>query len=133
MIPEQRFDIVLYRISSAKRLLREIEDLIRLGYYNTAMNRMYYACFYAVSALLLHEEIDGVKTHEGVRQMFGKHFVQTGIIPREWGRFYTVMFCSRSAADYEDFKDYDLCTVQEMCPKVKTFVELIDKYMFADK
>ena len=94
MIPEQRFDIVLYRITSAKRLLREIEDLIRLGYYNTAMNRMYYACFYAVSVLLLHEEIDGVKTHEGVRQMFGKHFVQTGIIPREWGRFYTVMFCS---------------------------------------
>lgn len=36
---------------------------------------MYYACFYAVSALLLHAEIDGVKSHEGVRQMFGKHFI----------------------------------------------------------
>lgn len=127
MTPEQRFDIVFYRITSAKRLLKEIEDHIRQGYYNTAVNRMYYACFYAVSALLLHNGVDGVKTHEGVRQMFGKHFIQTGIIPREWGRFYTIMFSSRSEADYEDFKDYDLQTSQGMFPQVKTFIDLIDK------
>lgn len=87
MTPEQRYDIVLYRINSAKDLLVEIKDHIDRGYYNTAMNRMYYACFYAVSALLLHSEIDGVKSHEGVRQMFGKHFILTGLISREWGDF----------------------------------------------
>lgn len=68
MTPEQRFDIVLYRLNSAKSLLDEIKDHIERGYYNTAMNRMYYACFYAVSGLLLQSEIDGVKSHEGVRQ-----------------------------------------------------------------
>lgn len=57
MTDEQRFDIVTYRLDSAKRLLPEIEDHISHGYYNTAMNRMYYACFYAVSALLVHHEI----------------------------------------------------------------------------
>lgn len=61
MTPEQRFDIVLYRLNSAKSLLDEIKDHIERGYYNTAMNRMYYACFYAVSGLLLQSEIDGVK------------------------------------------------------------------------
>ena len=60
MTPEQRFDIVFYRMTSAKRLLKEIEDHIRQGYYNTAVNRMYYACFYAVSALLLQNGIEGV-------------------------------------------------------------------------
>ena len=75
MTPEQRFDIVLYRINAAKNMLAEIENHIKHGYYNTAMNRMYYACFYAVSALLVHHEIDGIKSHEGVRQMFGKHFI----------------------------------------------------------
>lgn len=59
MTPEQRLDIILYRLDSAKTLLVEIKDHIEHGYYNTAMNRMYYACFYAVSALLLHEGIDG--------------------------------------------------------------------------
>lgn len=66
MTPEQRFDIVLYRLNSAKSLLDEIKDHIERGYYNTAMNRMYYACFYAVSGLLLQSEIDGVKSHEEV-------------------------------------------------------------------
>ena len=49
MTPEQRFDIVLYRLNSAKSLLDEIKDHIERGYYNTAMNRMYYACFFAVA------------------------------------------------------------------------------------
>lgn len=53
MTPEQRFDIVLYRLNSAKSLLDEIKDHIERGYYNTAMNRMYYACFYAVSGFVV--------------------------------------------------------------------------------
>lgn len=130
MTPEQRFDIVLYRMNSAKDLLVEIKNHIEHGYYNTAMNRMYYACFYAVSALLLHEEIDGVKSHEGVRQMFGKHFVLTGKVSKDWGRFYTIVFNNRSAADYEDFKNYDLAETEEMYPQVCSFIALIDSLIF---
>ncbi len=133
MTDEQRFDIVTYRLESAKRLLPEIEDHISNGYYNTAMNRMYYACFYAVSALLVHHEIDGVKTHEGVRQQFGQHFVLKDIVNREWGRFYTIMFNSRSAVDYEDFKDFDLFTVEEQFPKVREFISMIDSLVFPQK
>lgn len=131
MTSEQRFDIVLYRINSAKTLLTEIADHIERGYYNTAMNRMYYACFYAVSALLLHAEIDGVKTHEGVRQMFGKHFILTGKFPKEWGRFYTVVYNCRSVADYEDFKNYDLTATKELYPQVCAFVKLIDEQILS--
>ena len=63
MTPEQRFDIVLYRLNSAKSLLDEIKDHIERGYYNTAMNRMYYACFYAVSGLLLQSESRVMKVY----------------------------------------------------------------------
>ena len=49
MTPEQRLDIILYRLDSARNLLLEIESHIERGFYNTAMNRMYYACFYAAS------------------------------------------------------------------------------------
>lgn len=92
MTPEQRFDIVLYRLNSAKSLLDEIKDHIERGYYNTAMNRMYYACFYAVSGLLLQSEIDGVKSHEGVRQKFSQHFILTGKFPKNGDAF--ILFCS---------------------------------------
>ena len=94
MTPEQRFDIVLYRLNSAKSLLDEIKDHIERGYYNTAMNRMYYACFYAVSG------------------------------------FYSILFNNRSAADYEDFKNFDLAATQEMYPKVCAFIGLIDNWVF---
>lgn len=70
---------------------------------------------------------DGVKTHEGVRQMFNKHFVLTGIVPKERGRFYSVVYGNRSEADYEDFKDFDLSEVQEIYPKVCEFVGMVEK------
>ena len=127
MKPEQRKDVVSYRLQSAKDLLVEINSHIERGFYNTAMNRMYYACFYVVSALLLNAGIDGVRTHEGVRQMFNKHFVLTGIVSKEWGRFYSVVYGNRSEADYEDFKDFDLSEVQEIYPKVCEFVGIVEK------
>ena len=127
MTPEQRKDVVSYRLQSAKDLLIEINSHIERGFYNTAMNRMYYACFYVVSALLLNAGIDGVRTHEGVRQMFNKHFVLTGIVSKEWGRFYSVVYGNRSEADYEDFKDFDLSEVQEIYPKVCEFVGIVEK------
>ena len=127
MTPEQRKDVVSYRLHSAKDLLVEISSHIERGFYNTAMNRMYYACFYAVSALLLHAGVDGAKTHEGVRQMFNRHFVLTGKLPKEWGRFYSVVYGNRSEADYEDFIDFELNETQAMYPKVCEFVALIEK------
>jgi uncharacterized protein (UPF0332 family) len=52
-----------------------------MGYWNTAINRMYYACFYAVSALLTKYDIE-VNSHNGLRQKFGEHYVKTGIFEK---------------------------------------------------
>ena len=50
---ETRSAIVAYRMERARQTLGEA-DLLRQGnYYNAAVNRLYYACYYAVSALLL--------------------------------------------------------------------------------
>ena len=125
MNEELRKEIIQYRMESAETLLKEIDSHINNGFYNTAVNRMYYACFYSVSALLLHQLIDGVKTHEGVRQMFGKNFINTGLLPREFGKFYTILFARRSAADYEDFRDYDEQAVLELQPQTEAFIKAI--------
>lgn len=50
---QERYDIVAYRIECAEKTLGEIDNLLALKYYNNAVNRMYYACYYAVSALLI--------------------------------------------------------------------------------
>ena len=74
-------DYIVYRLQRAKETIREVEIHIQNEFWNTAVNRMYYACFYAVGALLIKH---GVKTsrHEGARQKFGQLFVKTGKVDR---------------------------------------------------
>ncbi len=62
----------------ANDTLNEIGILLQNQFYNNAVNRLYYACFYAVSALLVSKEIQS-KTHSGTKQMFGLHFVKLGL------------------------------------------------------
>lgn len=46
------------------------------------------------------------------------------------GDVYSILFNNRSAADYEDFKNFDLAATQEMYPKVCAFIGLIDNWVF---
>lgn len=132
MTDEQRRDIVIYRIENAINTLNEIKEHISNGFYNTAVNRMYYSCYYAVSSLLVAYKIDA-KSHEGTRQKFGQFFILTGILPKELGRFYRVIFEKRSSGDYDDFITFDLKTVKSFYPETEQFVyrikELVDAWL----
>lgn len=44
------------------------------GDYGLAMNRVYYACFYAASAVLTHENLQYAR-HSGVRAALHQHLV----------------------------------------------------------
>lgn len=121
MTKEERKDIVAYRLGNAKNTLAEVKIHIENGFYNTAVNRMYYACFYAASALLIANEIQ-VKSHEGVRQQLGLHFVLTGKISKELGQFYSLLYSKRTAGDYEDFLTHDKETADLLYPRSMEFV-----------
>jgi len=90
---------------------------------------MYYACFYAVGALLV---INGVETssHSGMRQKFGQLFVKTGKIDRTLGKHYSELFEKRHKGDYNDFFDYDAETVLRLFPKSKEFIDVVSKLLF---
>lgn len=61
--------LVLYRLGRAKESLDEASILLKNGHANTFVNRLYYACFYAVSALLLTKGLSSSK-HSGVKVFF---------------------------------------------------------------
>lgn len=128
MTDEQRNDIVNYRIANAEATLKEVLDHCENGYFNTAVNRLYYACYYAATALLIANRIE-TKSHDGVRQMLGKEFVMTGKIPLKYGRFYSVAFSKRSAGDYEDFITHTKETVMELYPNAEEFVKCIKELL----
>lgn len=123
---EDRKAVVSYRMENAHRTLDEVAFHIRQGFYNTAVNRLYYACFYAASALLVHEGIE-TKTHSGVRQMLGMHFVRTGKLSIRLSKFYTDLFDNRQTGDYEDFIYFDEETTSELYPQAVEFVKAIEE------
>lgn len=81
-------DIVNYRRQKACDLMHDVDVLIDNELWNSAVNRMYYACFHMVSALLILHGIE-VKSHMGVRQAFGLHFVKTNLLSSECGRIFS--------------------------------------------
>jgi uncharacterized protein (UPF0332 family) len=119
-------DYIQYRIDRAKETIREVRIHIEYRFWNTAINRMYYACFYAVSALLAKDKID-ISSHSGVRQKFGENFVKTGLIDRDLAKHFTELFEKRHKGDYNDFYDYDEETVLRLYPVSQRFIEEITK------
>lgn len=122
---EQRVDIVKYRLENARNTLSEVKSHRENGFYNTAVNRMYYACYYAARAILTAYHIEA-KSHEGVRQQLGLNFVLTGKISEEQGRFYSRLFSKRTTGDYDDFINHTLETVDELYPKAQAFVDTVE-------
>ncbi len=113
-----------YRIERATQTLHEVEKHIENQFWNTAVNRMYYACFYAVGALLVKHGIES-SSHSGIRQQFGQLFVKTGKIDKELAKHYADLFEKRQKGDYNDFFDYDQETVTRLLPLSKKFVDKI--------
>ena len=119
-------DYYNYRPQRAKDTIHEVEILIDNKFWNTAINRMYYACFYAVGALLIKNGIE-TSSHSGTRQKFGQLFVKTGKVNREFAKHYTDLFEKRQKGDYNDFFDYDKEVVVRLLPLSKQFIEEIEK------
>ena len=122
----ERRELVLYRLTKAKETLSEIDLLIDNQLWNTAVNRLYYACYYAVIALLIRKGIK-TQTHAGVRQMFGLHIIKTGLIEKELGRFFSDIFDKRLTGDYDDFVDYERDDVVELTIPARKLITEIEK------
>ena len=57
--------------------------------------------------------------------MFGKHFVKTGLIAKEWGRFYSQLFSMRMTGDYSDTFGLTEEDVVPLIERAKSFVSVI--------
>ncbi|MBW6534749.1 MAG: HEPN domain-containing protein [Mariniphaga sp.] len=90
--------LVVYRLERANETLLEAKTLIENNFFNAAVNRIYYACYYAVIALLVKNRISA-HSHSGVKQMLGLHFVVNGKLSTENARFYNQIFNDRITGD----------------------------------
>jgi uncharacterized protein (UPF0332 family) len=117
--------LVAYRIQRSKETLLEADVLIDGKFYNAVINRLYYACYYAVIALLLKNEITA-QTHQGVKQMFSMNFIATGKLTKKYASFYSRLFNDRISGDYDDFLQYDEEMIEEIRPMAEEFIRAIE-------
>lgn len=120
--------LIVYRIKRSGKSLQEADNLFKAEFYEAAVNRLYYACFYSVTALLITENIQ-VKSHAGVKQMFGEHFIKPEKINKEQGRFYAVLFSYRQDSDYLDFAEISREFTGQLLNDAVRFVTTIKTYL----
>ena len=123
---EERYEVVTYRLEKAQKTIGQVESIIPLQYWEIVANRLYYAAYYAVSALLIARG-HTVRTHEGIIQCFGNNFVKTGIVSKEQGKLYSQLFTLRLKGDYEDKYDLTKEAVLHLVEPTKFFIDSISK------
>lgn len=97
---EERKTLVdLYWTKSADTY-REAEIAISNEAWGMAANRIYYACFHAISALFVND-MHPVSTHLGMKIAFGKYYVQEGLASPQQGRLFSQLASLREKADYD--------------------------------
>ena len=124
MTDENRRDIVTYRIEKANNSLTEAQRNLNYGMYNVAANRLYYAFYYAASALLISIKVEA-HTHSGVQSMIHLHFIKTGLLSEDDGILMRRLFVMRQETDYEDFIDRTQDDIEEILPETTNLVKKI--------
>ena len=119
---ESRSALIRYRLQRAEQTLDEAKVMSDATYYNAAINRLYYACYYAVVAALLSKGLI-TTTHAGVKTLFSLHFIASGILPKECGKTFSRLFEMRHSSDYDDFIYCDKEMVDEFTPKARGVVD----------
>jgi uncharacterized protein (UPF0332 family) len=122
---KDRNALVTVRLQKAKETLTEVKGNIGLGYWRVAANRLYYASFYAVSALLIKNEITA-HTHSGVINQLSLHFVTKGIISIEQGKLHKHLFELRQSGDYDDWVYIEEEDVLPFIEPVELFIAKIE-------
>lgn len=93
--------LAAHRLQLAKQTLADAQLLLKADRLRSAVNRAYYAAFYAVRAVLATKHLDS-RRHSGVLSLFDTHFVLNEEFSRDIGRKLHELFDARLTGDYRD-------------------------------
>ena len=122
LTPEEKSTLVAYRLKRADETYAEAVATCSMKLWPATANRLYYAAFYAVSALLLKNSLHA-QSHSGVKALFGMNFIKTGLLDVNYGRTFSRLFEMRQSGDYDDM--FDL-TSDDVIPYIEPTKNLIN-------
>lgn len=111
-------------LDKTSEALAAVPVLVREGLYASAVNRLYYACFYAVTALLLKDGKQFSK-HSAVLAEFNRFYVKEGKIEKHSAHFLKKLFQDRQESDYLPTATFEPEEVQQCLEQAVMFVAVI--------
>lgn len=121
-------DLCNYRLNSALETMETANLCVENKHYKDAINRCYYAAFYAAKAVLALEAVD-FKRHKDVVAYFNKNYIATNKLPREVGKKLANLQRKRENSDYDDFFVASLEETEKQLKAAKYIIEQIQKYL----
>jgi uncharacterized protein (UPF0332 family) len=115
-------------IKKAIRSLNAAKRNIKMGDYDFASSRAYYAAFYAIEAVLLTKELSFAK-HSAVISAFNRHFVKVGLFPKEFSKSISRLFRERQIGDYDFGVTITECDAQKDVEAAEAILEGIRTYV----
>jgi hypothetical protein len=121
-------DLIQYRIDRAYETLADARLLADNNSWNSCINRLYYASFYVVNALLLKNNIR-THTHNGCKTKFHSEFIKTGLVDKNIGKLYSELFDNRQEGDYADFIFFNREMALPLIEGTENLVKEIEKLL----
>ena len=123
MTEEERKTYSRYRIKTSKETYEAAKILAKNKFWNSAVNRLYYALFYAVNALLVFNKIQ-TKSHSATKSQFSLYFIKSEKLDKRYGRLLSELFDWRQKGDYDNIYDFD---EESVMPLFEPVLEMIEK------
>jgi uncharacterized protein (UPF0332 family) len=117
-----------YKLRKSNQSLKASKLMIENNFCNEAINRLYYACFYSVTALLYKYSIEA-KTHAGVRLMLHKKLVKENLINKEDASFYNNIFDYRHTIDYDDYAEIERKEAEILIKEATIFISNLNELL----
>lgn len=125
---QDRATLVVLGLEKSDKMLDAANWLIEEKHWSLAANRLYYALFHAVKALLTSDS-HPTGTHRGAGNLFYLHYVKTGIFSLEENKVYARLQQLRDDGDYNCVIDVDKEDVEDFIEPTRALIEKIKKYI----
>lgn len=116
-----RQEVVHYWLEKSETALASARSEFAAERYDFAVNRSYYACFYAASALFLQRGKTFVK-HSGLRGALHRDLIKAGTLAPEWGRVFDKLYENRQRGDYLELYEFEQPQVATLLAGAEGFV-----------
>lgn len=118
----QRSEVIRFWWTRAEESLGSASRELQAEAYAFAVNRLYYAAFYAVSAALLERQLT-FKKHSGVRATFHREIIKPGLLDSTWGKLYDQLFEDRQEGDYLVLTSFEREYVEHQLSRTTAFLK----------